>query len=94
MSAADWLDERERIAVEALAAVAIAKSTNRPSFDLAGVALDKSRMAGQDARESLPKAVAALRAVLDLHRPMNDLGNPPCEVCLTDDEDGLALLVP
>lgn len=45
------------------------------------------------ARTDLPAAIAALRAVLDLHRPLNDLGNPPCTVCLGEDVDGEAVLV-
>ena len=83
MSIADWLAERKRIDMEALVAVAIAKSTDRPSFDLAGVALDKSRLANRDAHESLPLAVNALLAVMDLHKPC-----PACrDVCAVDHED-------
>lgn len=41
---------------------------------------------------ALPAATAALRAVLDLHRPLNDLGESPCSHC-NGDEDGEAVWV-
>lgn len=42
----------------------------------------------------LTRTAAALRAVLDLHVPLNDLGSPPCAHCLADDADGEVLMVP
>ena len=45
-----------------------------------------------DARTRLPQAIAALRAVLLMHRPMNDLGSPPCAHCLSEDSDEVAFV--
>lgn len=46
-----------------------------------------------ESRADARTLAAALRAVLALHRPLNDLGSPPCSSCLGD-EDGESTFVP
>lgn len=44
-------------------------------------------------RTAIPAMTAVLRDVLALHRPLNDLGSPPCAACLAED-NGEPLFVP